>query len=284
MKNVNSNLNGRIFLFLVLATVLAIELTPLESLPNPSLEYLTFNGAYPWAVLFMCIVFLIAKRHENPISETSFSFVACGIVIVIFALFLPAIAPEFIVFRLLLAGVGLAFISFGRAAIIPSILLCIYGFGISFPKLVDSYAGEVTARYTAWIAYQIGHIFLPISASDSSIFILASTGERVVLLINAACSGAASMSVFLVIFMLMSLDMPLPRGKWVLMLIFGIMGTVAQNIIRIVVLLFTGYYFGPAALKDGESIAGYIIFPLWYMMFAFVYMKYLKKHGFSHKK
>lgn len=283
MKNVNSNLNRRILLFLILAIILAIKLTPLESLSNLSLEYLTFNGAYPWAVLFLCIVFLIAKRHENPISETSVIFITYGIVIVILAFFLPAVDPEFIVFRLLLAGVGLAFIFFGKAAIIPTILLCIYGFGISFPKLMDIYAGVIAARYTAWVAYQIGHIFLPISSGDSSIFILAPTGENVVLLINAACSGAASMSVFLVIFMLMSLDMPLPRREWVYMLIFGIMGTVAQNIVRIVVLLFAGYYFGPSALKDGESIAGYIIFPLWYIMFAFVYMKYVSI-GLSHKK
>lgn len=272
----NINLKKRIFLFLLLAVVLAVIFNPLRSLSNLSPEYFTFNGFYPWAVLFLCMVFLIAKRHDNPLTDASTESVACGAAVITIAFFLPAFAPEFEVFRILLAWTGLAFVFFGGSAVFPALLLCIYGFGISFPKLVEVYAGTLPARSTTWISYQIGHLFFPISLGDSAIFMLTSSGERVLLLINAACSGSASMSVFLVIFMLMSLDMPLPRGKLALMLIFGIVGTAAQNILRIVVLLFAGYYFGPDALDNGESVAGYVIFPLWYLLFAFLYMKYAK--------
>ncbi len=70
----------------------------------------------------------------------------------------PANAPEFEIFRLLLALTALAFIFFGEAASLPALLLCIFGFGIAFPKLVDAYAGMAYAQFSTRIAYSIGSL------------------------------------------------------------------------------------------------------------------------------
>ncbi len=250
-----------------------MKLAPFKIISEISPEYLSINGMYPWAILFLCVFFLFAKRRELSPARNSIYFSISGIIIYILSYFMPAAAPEFEIFRLLLALTALAFIFFGEAASLPALLLCIFGFGITFPKLVDAYAGMAYPQFSTRIAYSIGSLFIPVTLGDTAISMITLSGERLIMIINAACSGSASMSVFLVIFMLMSLDLPLPRRKWALLLFFGIIGTSVQNILRLVLLMLAGYYFGPSAVESGESFAGYILFPAWYALFAYVYLK-----------
>ncbi len=186
--------------------------------------------------------------------------------------------PEFKIFMLLLAWLGLAFVFFGEAVSMPALILCIYGFGISFPKLVGVFAGLQYAQATTWITYNIAQFFIPIDVTGTAVSMITLQGDNLMVEINAACSGAASMSVFLVVFALMSLDVPLPRRDCAAMLLFGIIGTSLQNILRLVLLLLAGYNSGHSAIQGGESIAGYIIFPLWYVLLAFVYLGYAKRY------
>ncbi|MFZ3382325.1 MAG: archaeosortase/exosortase family protein [Candidatus Methanoperedens sp.] len=272
MTLINLNQKQKIFLFLFFSAAFALKLDILKAISEISPVYLTINGAYPWAILFLCTFFLISKYKELSPANNSIYFPISGIIIYMISFLMPANGPEFEIFRLLLAWTGLAFVFFGDASL-PAILLSIFGFGIAFPRLVDAYVGISYAQFSTWIAYSIGNFFIPITRGDTVISMITLSGEQLLIIINEACSGSASMSVFLVIFMLMSLDLPLPRRKWVFLLIFGIIGTFLQNIVRLVLLMFVGYYFGPSAVESGENFAGYIIFPLWYAIFAFVYMK-----------
>ena len=271
-------LKQRIGYFFIFASAAAVLFNPLKSLSNLSPEYFTLNGVYPWAVLFLCVIFLFAKRREIRDAKPAPWFAAGGAGIVIASFFLPAVALEFEIFRLLLAWVGLAFVFFGEAASLPALLLCIYGFGIAFPKLVNTFAGVQYAQATTWMVYTIAKNFITITTSGTAISMTTLSSERLIVIINAECSGAASISVFLAVFALMSLDIPLPRKQWAAMLLFGIIGTSIQNLLRIVLLLFAGYYFGPSAVEGGESFAGYIIFPLWYAFFALVYLKFARRN------
>ncbi len=284
MNLMNITLKQRTGFFLIFASAAAVFFNPLKSLTNLSPEYFTLNGVYPWAVLFLCVIFLFAKRREIRDGKPAPLFAAGGIGVMIASFFMPAMAPEFDIFRLMLALVGLGFVFFGEAASLPAILLCVYGFGIAFPKIVDTYVGLQYAQATTWISYNIGKIFIPITAGGTAISMNTLTGDKLVIIINAACSGAASMSVFLAVFALMSLDVPLPRKKWAALLLFGAIGTTVQNLLRLVLLLLAGYYFGPSATQGGDSIAGYIIFPIWYALFAIVYLKYAKRYRSMHEK
>ncbi len=278
MHPINVPLKHRIIFFLIFAVAVAIVQDPLQKLENISPEYFTLNGVYPWAILFLCAIFLFAKRHEIHDAKPSFIFAAAGAGIISGSFFLQGVNPEFEIFRLLLAWLGLAFVFFGEASSMPALLLCIYGFGISFPKLVEVFTGLQYAQATAWITYNITQFFIPIDVTGTVISMTTFQGDNLMVEINPACSGAASMSVFLVVFALMSLDVPLPMRKWAALLLLGIIGTSLQNILRLVLLLLTGYNFGPSAIQGGESIAGYIIFPLWYALFAFVYLWCAKRN------
>jgi exosortase/archaeosortase family protein len=274
----NVPLKYRKIIFIIIAAILAIIQNPLRIIGSLTPEYFTLNAVYPFVILFLCVVFLYAKRHEIHDEKPSLIYAISGAGMISGSFFLPAVTPEFEIFRLLLALTGLAFLFFGEAASLPALLLCIFGFGISFPKLVDAYIGIAYAQFSTKIAYSIGSLFIPATQGDTAISMITLSGERLIMIINAACSGSASMSVFLVIFMLMSLDLPLPKRKLAYMLVFGIIGTSVQNIFRLVILMLAGYYWGPSAVESGESFAGYVIFPLWYAVFALVYLKQAKRY------
>ena len=67
--------------------------------------------------------------------------------------------------------------------------------------------------------------------------------------------------------------MPLPRKKAVELLLFGVVGTWFQSFIRLVLLLLVGYYVGEDALWAAHSWSIYVVFPLWYLFFAYTYFQ-----------
>ena len=71
----------------------------------------------------------------------------------------------------------------------------------------------------------------------------------------------------------MMLDIRLPvRKAWYVFLI-GLAGTLFQNLLRIILSLAAGYFWGRGALNSMHYNAAYVIFPLWYGLFVWIYMK-----------
>ena len=104
-----------------------------------------------------------------------------------------------------------------------------------------------------------------------------SNGREISLLVDSACSGSGSMSIFIALFALMMLDVKLPRKDAAYMFIFGILGTTIQNVVRIAVIVFSGVYFGPAGVVASHNYAGYVLFPAWFLVFVYIYFMYAKK-------
>ncbi len=98
-------------------------------------------------------------------------------------------------------------------------------------------------------------------------------GDAVSTTVAAECAGYVTIGVFIALFSLMMLDIRLPlRRAWYVFLI-GLAGTWLQNIIRIVVTLVAAYYWGSEALGTVHYNISYVIFPLWFALFAFWYLK-----------
>ncbi|MCZ7381922.1 MAG: exosortase/archaeosortase family protein [Candidatus Methanoperedens sp.] len=118
---------------------------------------------------------------------------------------------------------------------------------------------------------------IPIGNQGQTIHFLDVSGNTQNYFIDAGCSGSASLAIFLSLFCLMMLDAPLPWKKAGYMLIFGLVGTTLQNILRLAVLVFAGYWHGSETVWTAHTYAGYILFPAWYALFAYVYLKQRKK-------
>lgn len=236
--------------------------------------------AHPLVILMMCLVFGWLKRDvilqqiddENLFAESA--YLVAGAVILIVSIMMPMSANlAFVLFKVLLALVGVSFLFFGAAAYLPSLLVFVYGFSVSFPKLLDELFGTHYALVTTRLTAGLAGLVYPMGYEGQLISLVNSEGVKNVVYIDAGCSGSASIAIFLTIFALMMIDIK-PPSKYILPLfLFGIVGTSLQNILRLIVLLSANYHFGSDAMWQMHTYAGYILFPIWFAIFVYAYLK-----------
>ncbi|MFC2013228.1 exosortase/archaeosortase family protein [Chloroflexota bacterium] len=243
------------------------------------------HHAAPWGVLGLCVIWLWLKRREMGLGagfkgaglRASLSRyspgVALGIGLIAGAVLMP-VTDAYMVFQVLLASLGVFVIIFGRAAVIPAILLAIYGMAVSFPLIIERFAeGPYSAGAIApmmWVMTTIGY---PLQNSGQLVSFTSAGGDSISVAITAACAGPATMGVFLAIFALMMLDIPLSPKKAALVFLFGLVGTWLQSIFRLIILMLVGYHLGASAMWTAHSWTIYILFPLWYLLFVIIYFR-----------
>ena len=241
-----------------------------------SFNYLQQHGVYPWFVLFLCLLWIWLKRaeiSEKMSTEKNYApFIILGLTLFGLSLLLPS-SSQFIVFRLILACVGIFSILFGAAVYIPILLLGVYGFTLVFPILITEFAEVQYSVATVWAVVSILKGFGYQIQSQGQLIQFSGLSGEISIFIDTECSGSASMAVFIAIFALMMIDTKLPPKKCVYIFLFGVIGTTLQNILRLIILIISGYYYDMEALWTAHCYAGYIIFPIWYALFAFVYLR-----------
>ncbi len=234
------------------------------------------HHAYTWGVLALCLIFLWLKRKEvwkGMSRERSFIVVPLGLALVAGAVLMPR-SRDFMVFQVLLASLGVFVILFGSGAKIPSILLAIYGFAISFPLGIQRFAeGPYSQTVIVPLMGLMRAIDYPLRNEGQWLHFTSTGGEAISVSITAACAGPATMGVFMALFTLMMLDMPLSPKKAAWLFLFGAVGTWFQSFIRLVFLMVVGYYLGENALWTAHFWTIYILFPLWYLFFAYIYFR-----------
>ncbi len=121
-----------------------------------------------------------------------------------------------------------------------------------------------------WVLSGLGY---PFQSQGQLIRFTSSSGEPILVAITAACAGPATMGVFIALFALMMMDTPLPPGKAGYMFLFGVVGTWFQSFIRLIILMLVGYYLGEDAMWTTHFWTIYILFPLWYLFFVYIYFR-----------
>lgn len=240
-------------------------------------EGLQRYGVFHWGVLSLCILWLWLKRKDilPKMRKAGFSlpFVLGGVALLAVSIFLPE-SDNFLVFLMLLGWLGIFAVIFDRASIIPAVLLIIYGFSVLFPILATRWLGEPSAIVVGNTVIAITRVLgIPITREGQMLHFTSVNGDAVSTTVAAECAGYVTIGVFIALFSLMMLDIRLPlRRAWYVFLI-GLAGTWLQNIIRIVVTLVAAYYWGSEALGTVHYNISYVIFPLWFALFAFWYLK-----------
>lgn len=240
------------------------------------------HHAAPWGVLTLCSIWLYLKRKEigrgmNLRAKFNFAFCSLnfmlGVGLVVGAILIP-FSLDYLVFKLLLVWLGTFVIFFGRAARIPSILLGIYALAISFPLMVARFAEQAYSR-TAIVPLMglLTTLGYPVDSQGQWVHLVTASGEPITVAVTSACAGPVTMGVFMAIFALMMLDIPLPPRKAVGLFLFGAAGTWAQNLLRLVILMLLGYYRGEDAMWTAHFWSIYILFPLWYLLFVYIYFR-----------
>ncbi|MEE9202719.1 MAG: exosortase/archaeosortase family protein [Dehalococcoidia bacterium] len=230
----------------------------------------------PWGVLALCLLFLYLKRKEvwrGLGYGRSSALTPVGLGLIAGAVLMPS-SQDYLVFQVLLASLGVFVVLFGRGAKIPSILLAIYGFAVSFPIVIYRFADEAYSQSAiAPVMGTITSLGYPFQSQGQWVHFSSSGGDSVSVAITAACAGPTTLGVFVALFALMTLDTPLPPKKAAKLFLFGVVGTYFQSFIRLVFLLLVGYYWGEDALWAVHYWTIYILFPLWYLLFAYIYFR-----------
>ncbi len=237
-------------------------------------------SAHPLVILMLCFSVgwlkrdSILKEMNNQAMLAEPVYISVGVLVTFISLLMPvSTKPIFVLFKVLLTFVGMFFIFFGAAAYLPSMLLFVYGFSVSFPILLNEFFGTQYALITTSLVAHAAGLVYPVDFNGQVISIVNSEGLSNLIYIDAECSGSASLAIFLTIFALMMIDIK-PRTNRILPLfLFGIVGTSLQNILRLVVLLATNYHFGLDSMWFMHAYAGYILFPIWFAVFIYVYLK-----------
>jgi len=226
---------------------------------------------HSWGVLVLCLLWLWVKRKSirtDMAAGPSFPYVALGLA------YLGVSSYLFAPGALLLGVLGVFTIFFGRAAIIPSLLMGVYLFAVGFPILVDEVAaGPYAASAALSVTAVLSTLGYPLSAEGQWLQLTAASGEQIRVIITAACAGPATMGIFLALFALMMLDIRLPWRVALPLLLVGIAGTWFQSLLRLLLLMLVGYYRGEDALWTAHLVSAYLTFGLWYLLFCFLYFK-----------
>jgi exosortase/archaeosortase family protein len=287
IKNTREWLGERAVVKLLVFVALALALSGIffrdfwSSLPvmlSPSWIFGQYHAA-PWGVLAICLLFLWVKRKavwERMHRRTNPVYALLGLAMLAAAIIVP-FSRDYLVFQVLLGSLGLFTILFGGASRIPATYLAVYVLAVSFPLLVERFAADAYSRMAIaplmWLLSALGY---PLQNHGQLISFVTSSGEPITVAVSTACAGPWTMGVFLAFFALMMMDMPLSPKRAALTFLFGVIGTWFQNLIRLVILLLLGYYFGGNALWAAHSWTIYVLFPVWFLIFAWVYLRQVK--------
>jgi exosortase/archaeosortase family protein len=235
-----------------------------------------------WGVLVICIIFLYLKRKQVNLKEAAnlrslMRRFFPGAVLVAGAVLIPP-HQDYLLLKVLLASLGVFYIIFGRGAKIPAILAAVFAFSVLFPIGVkyffeEEYAQSVLIPLIALLKA----IHYPIQNQGQIVSFTSAGGESISVNVSLECAGPITMAIFISLFMLMMLDSPQKPRKAIGLFLFGVIGTWVQSYIRLVILMVIGYHIGREALWTAHYWSVYLLFPLWYLLFAYIYFRPYKR-------
>ncbi len=275
-----SRIAWRLGLWLSLSLALSLVFfrdfwTSLPTMLSPQWVFGEYRAS-PWGVLAVCLIFLWLKRQEVWVEMSrnlSLPFILAGLGMVAGAVLMPS-SVDYLVFQVLLASVGVFAIIFGSAVKLPAILLAIYGFAISLPVAVQRFAEYAYSRIAIVpVMSLLNALGYPLQSEGQWVHFTSAGGEPISVTVVSGCAGPATMGVFIALFALMMLDMPLPPKKATMLFWLGLGGTWFQSFIRLVIIMLVGYYWGEQALRIAHFWSIYILFPLWFFLFVYLYFQ-----------
>ncbi|MCS7113428.1 MAG: glycosyltransferase [Candidatus Bathyarchaeota archaeon] len=270
----------------ILLTVFSIQiLYMLRFLGNLAYRLVNLHEhlLYGWVILSACLLWFILKYKDiaDAMVDTG-GIVARRIYAMAgFTLCIASLIAE-LVYRvedffyavalssLVISGVFLVF-----GSLTPLMISIAYVAGVGLPLLIDRFAyhpiSEFAARATATTLSILGY---EASVHGSCIAISTFAGSVIEACIDPVCAGSTSLSVFVCLFMLVTMDLNLKLNRKIAVLfVAGCLGVIGQAILRLILIGIVGVNYGFEAFFIAHRYLGYILFPLYFTLFIYVYLK-----------
>lgn len=277
LKALDATKIATIWTFFCIVTLIAYVLSQKSS-------YMEMDAFGMWVLSCLAILYLARKKTGQFSKNQQQIIVFVGILMCIFSFISIPIGitnPPWGIgeLSLLLSGIGV--ILFGllnfRSLVLPVSIpfIAVIGFGVY----------ELFIRNEAWITaplipfiiiltiWLLNLFSIPSVVDGNIISFISKTGDPVYLAIVSDCTGIWSLGTFTisVIIVLSSFPQSISRKSMILIGI-GYIGTFCANVIRILVISLSGYYFGPKGVIEQVHVhIGWIVFSLWMIIFWYYY-------------
>ncbi len=247
-------------------------------------SYMEVDALGIWVLSCLVMLYLSRRKTGQFPDKQQQIIIGIGILMCIFSFIsipLGITNPPYSIgeLSLLLAGIGV--IVFGllnfRSLVLPVSIPFIAVVGFALYELFIRNEDWITAPIIPYIVtLTIGmlNLFGIRAVSDGNVISFISlTGSPVYLSIVSDCTGVWSLGTFTITVLIVLSSFPKSISKKSILLIgIGYIGTFCANIIRILVISLSGYYFGPSGLIEQVHVhVGWIVFSLWLVIFWYYY-------------
>jgi exosortase/archaeosortase family protein len=261
-------------------------------------SYFEMDAFGIWILSCLAIIYL-SKKNTGQYSEKQqkiiiiIGFLMC--VLSFFSIPIGITNPPYSIgeLSLLLSGIGV--IVFGlfnsRSLVLPVSIPFIAVMGFGLYELFLRHQDWITAPaipFIVTLTISLLNLFGISAVSDGNVIsFMSQTGSMVYLAIVSDCTGIWSLGTFTIatIIVLSSFPQSISR-KSIGLIGIGYFGTFCANIIRILVISLSGYFFGPRGIIEQVHVhIGWIVFSAWMVIFWYYYftrqigISFIKKRG-----
>jgi len=137
----------------------------------------------------------------------------------------------------------------------------VYGAAVGAPAVLLWAFGEPLAALSSGLSAKLaGMAGLPVVWRGTQFQLLSKTGDVVTGVVTPGCSSLSSVTMFLGLLALMHLDMKKSLPPTVKLALAGVLVLTMLDSVRILILLWVGYEYGPAAMWGLHDWIGYAMF------------------------
>ena len=247
-------------------------------------SYLEVDAFGMWVLSCLVILYLSGKKTGGfSVTQQRIIFII-GILMCIFSFIsipLGITKPPYSIgeLSLLLSGIGV--LVFGllnfRTLVLPVSIPFIAVIGFGLYELFIRNEEWITAPLIPFIVTltisMLNFVGIHAVADNNFISFMSQTGAPVYLSIVSDCTGIWSLGTFTVAVIIVISSFPKSISKKSIIIVgIGYLGTFCANIIRILVIALSGYYFGPSGVIEQVHVhIGWIVFSAWLVIFWYYY-------------
>ena len=247
-------------------------------------SYMEFDAFGMWVLSCLVILYLSRKKPEQFSVNQQRIILIIRILMCIFSFIsipLGITNPPYSIgeISLLLSGIGVVVFSLlnFRSLVLPVSIpfIAVIGFGLYelFIRNEDWITAPLIPFVTTFTITLLNLLGINSVTNGNIISFISLTGDPIYLSIVSDCTGIWSLGTFTVSVIIVLSSFPKSINKKGIVLIgIGYLGTFCANIMRILIISLSGYYFGPTGVIEQVHVhIGWIIFSLWLIIFWYYY-------------
>jgi exosortase/archaeosortase family protein len=260
-------------------------------------SYMEIDAFGMWVLSCLAIIHLSKKETGTITKNQKHLYFFIGLLICLLSFIsipLGITNPPYSIgeLSLMISGIGiiiftlLGFRSLILPVSIPFIAVLGYGGYEIFLRNQDWITAPLIPIITQIILHLLNFLSINSVANGNIISFMSQTGNPIYLSIVSDCTGIWSLGTFTVsvIIVLSSFPESITR-KSILLIGIGYIGTVCANILRILMIALSGYFFGPRGIIEQVHVhIGWICFSLWLIIFWYYYLTRQTGISFTKKK